>query len=91
MAKEDYYVILVHEDGEIIVSKFNKSDLITYMNMRVDKVTEFVETLDCGECPSDWLKPDDDNDNPSAMLIIKGGKIVVPNITKKVDYHIELE
>lgn len=88
MSEDVYYVILADEEGELNVSKFTKIKLINMLHrhMRMDEKISFVEALGTAEEPSDWIGEGD-----SAMLIIKGGKIVVPNITEKTDYKCDIE
>ncbi|KKM02979.1 hypothetical protein LCGC14_1778950, partial [marine sediment metagenome] len=37
--KEYYYVILSAADGEILVSKHDREELIQFLNMRMDEAT----------------------------------------------------
>ncbi len=88
MDKEYYYVILSEPDGEILVSKHDKKELIQFLNMRMVEATAFVDSIDCCDNPNEW--PVDSDDDGSAMLIIKG-KIVVPDITKRIGYKCDIE
>ena len=89
--KEYYYVILSAADGEILVSKHDREELIQFLNMRMDEATTFVDSIDCCDSPNEWaIDSEGEYEDGSAMLIIKG-KIVVPDITKKVDYKCDIE
>ncbi|KKN33248.1 hypothetical protein LCGC14_0805870 [marine sediment metagenome] len=91
MAEEIYHVILVEADGEIIIIELTKKELIAWLDTHTNETTKFVEALTGGvDNPLEWLE-DLNCEEGSAMLIIKGGKIVVPDITKKVDYRCNIE
>lgn len=90
MAEEIYHVIIVEADGEIIIAKHTKKELIAWLGMRMDEITHFVDTLSDVEAPLEWLENSDYLEG-SAILILKGGKVVVPDITKKIDYKCDIE
>ena len=55
----------------------------------MDEATAFVDRIHCCDSPNfGFLRGR--AEYGSAMLIIKG-KIVVPNITKKIDYKCDIE
>lgn len=83
MSENVYYVVLVNEHGEVYVSKLTKSQLIDIIQERAntDELMAFIDSVGFMENAGEWIGGDED----TAILIIKGGEIVMPDITQKIE------
>lgn len=92
MQEETYHVISINTDDEVLVASVTKAELTHMLNCRSDENIVFLDQSDAdiGEDPKNWLDHIPTHEVATAMLIIKGGKVITPEITKKeIEYAVE--